>query len=406
MEGKRVGIVLGFALLIRLAFVLGYPQAPIVSDALEYDQAARFLAFGQVTPSNNGTIAKGPVYPVLLAIIYRLAGPSPVAVRVVQAVLGTLGVWLLYAIGCRAFDAHVGLTAAGLGAIAPAFIAYTGWLLTETLTVCLTLLFVYLLIGAMQRAKTWWWLAAGVVGGVLVLTRPEMLLVVLVCGVLAGWQGRWRRSAWLLLAAGLTIAPWTARNWAVYHHWVLVAPGDGQFLWMSTYEKDWMSWDEQDPRYRTLASAQDPIELDARMRQEAIRNILTQPLTYAALCLKRIPRFWLGGHSHAIVGLEAPLGRLLSEQEYARSAVKLMMLSFNMAVILLGFAGWYVAWRVGSSDRLLLVLLAAPVAVKALMHVALFAVLRYQIPILGLLMVCAAFALHHGRRVIRDLLPA
>ena len=89
--------ILGIALLIRVAFVLGYPQPPVVDDAAAYDVQARQLAFerGFLSAWTGDTpLSKGPVYPMMLAAIYRVAGHDYPAVRLVQALVSAASVGL------------------------------------------------------------------------------------------------------------------------------------------------------------------------------------------------------------------------------------------------------------------------------------------------------------------------
>jgi hypothetical protein len=63
------------------------------------------------------------------------------------------------------------------------------------------------------------------------------------------------------------------------------------------------------------------------------------------------------------------------------------------------------AWRVRAADPRHLALLIAPVGAVAVVHVLLFADLRYQIPIMPCMILFAACALWHVRSVVADLTP-
>lgn len=402
---KRLLLILGFALSLRLAFVLRVPQAPIVNDAAEYDQEAHVLAFGN---ESGVQISKGPLYPMFLAALYRFFGHDQQAVRVVQALISSLSVLLIYAIGRAVFHERVGVIASALAAIYPPFISYSGWLLTETLSVFLLLALVYALIRAIHYSpRAARWMVAGVLGGLLALNREEMLVVV---GLLALALWRLRISRRLLvafvLAALATMLPWTVRNYVVFHELILVAPGGGAGLWISSYEAEWLEWHPENPHYQSLVAGLSPIEADRKLRREGIKNILSHPRVYLKLCLKRIPRFWLGGHSNTFVHLERSLGTYLAQRDYLKASIKLAMLAFNLGLIALGFAGVYLAWRLGVADPRHLTVMALPVLAKAGIHVFLFADLRYQVPIMSLLILFAAFTIWHVRRVVADLVPA
>jgi hypothetical protein len=271
----------------------------------------------------------------------------------------------------------------------------------------LLLLFMDRFLRALERPSPWKWGAAGALGGVLVLHREEFFVIVAVALVMA-W--RWRVPMGCLGAclatAALVIAPWTRRNYRVFPRLVLVAPTSGHQLWISTHPQDWRQWDFDDPQYRALVAGLAPAEADARLRQEGIAQAVRQPFRYLALCLKRIPRFWVGSHSNTIWPLERSLRAYAAEGAYGRVVMKLALFAYNMALIGLGWFGMYLAWHVRMAEMRQVIGLAMPVIVKALMHSLLFAQLRYQVPIMPFLIIFAATALVHLRRVVREALPA
>lgn len=400
-------VTLLLALAARVGFVLAYPQVAVVDDAAAYDEAASRLASGQEV---EAPFARGPVYPLFLVTIYRLAGHDHTAVRLVQAVISFLAVWLIYALGRAVFNAKVGLLASFLAAGYPPFVSYPGWLLTETLSTCLLLAFVYVLIRAWQQPRMLLWAAAGLLGGVMALHRSELLLVVACSAVAVGvWRAGVGRVGTLVLAAALVILPWAVRNALLVGAFTTAsAPGSGHVLWISTVEIQGPEWDPRAPYmrdYEVLVAGLSPIEADRRLRQDAVRRILADPLRYLRLCAKRIPAFWVGGHSNTFAHLEDGLGSYLARREYGKAAVKLTMLAGNLGLIMLGFWGLYLAWALGTVDPRPVVLTAIPVIVKALTHVLLFAALRYQVPIMSFLIVFAAFAIWHVRRLARELVP-
>ena len=405
---KRLCVTLALALVARLGFVLAYPQVPVENDAAWYDEAAYRLASGQT--EGTTPFARGPIYSLFLASVYRLAGHDRMAVRVAQAIISALAVLLIYALGRTVFNAKVGLIASLLATLYPPFISYPGWLLTETLSVFLLLAFVYSLIRAWQRSRMTLWAVAGLLGGIIVLHRSELLLVVALSVVAACvWRVGLAHVGAFVLVAALTILPWAVSNALLVGEFTTAtSPGSGHVLWISTVEIQGPEWDPSAPymrEYEALVAGLGPIEADRRLRREAIRHILARPLRYLKLCVKRIQAFWLGGHSNTFLHLDGGLGSYLVQREYGKAVVKLAMLVYNLGIIALGFCGLYLAWTLGTVDPRPVVLMAIPVVVKALTHVALFAALRYQVPIMSFLIIFAAFAIWHVRCVIRDLIP-
>jgi len=221
------------------------------------------------------------------------------------------------------------------------------------------------------------------------------------------WRAGAARAGALVLAAALVILPWAVRNAILVGEFTTAtSPGSGHVLWISTVEIQGPEWDPRAPYmrdYEALTAGLSPIEADRRLRREAVRRILADPLRYLGLCAKRIPAFWVGGHSNTFAYLEDRLGSYLARREYGKAAVKLAMLAGNLGIIMLGFWGLSLAWALGAVDPRLVALTAMPVIVKALTHVLVFAALRYQVPIMSFLIIFAAFAVWHVRRAAREL---
>ena len=403
------GLIVAVACAIRLAFVLWYPQLPLVADDGVYDQEGYHVAFSRgVLLSNDGPfcISKGPIYPLFLAAIYRSVGYSHTAARVAQALASGAVVFLIMWLAERVFGRRTAIVAGILAAIYPPFISYSGLLLTETVSVFLLLAFVSCVARGLDAPGVGWWLGAGVLGGLLVLHRPETLLVLIAtAAAMWAWRFGWRRIGVMVATVALVMLPWVLRNYAVYHRWVLVGPQIGSTLWLSA---NWHAWHGDDPTYRAVIDAAGPnaVEQDRRLFREAGRSLSQHPGRYLRICLQRIPQFWLGGHSNTFAHLEHSVGAYLAQGAYLTASIKLLMLALNLLVIVLGFAGMRVAWKLGLADSRHLILLMIPIAVTALVHLVLFATLRYQVPIMPFLILFAAFAVCHLRGVARDLVPA
>ena len=181
------------AFLMRLIFnvyVMGIDDAGIerFPDGKDYDALALALAGGtgyEIDQSPN--TFRPPGYPFFLAAVYALAGHSFAVVKVLQSL----------------------------------------FLLSETLFVFLSMVFLYMLI-RLRGNWAWWDVAlAGLVLGLMNLTRPVALLLP---GLLFFWLwgelGAKRRAAMIagLLALGMLvpIVPWTVRNYVATQSFILI----------------------------------------------------------------------------------------------------------------------------------------------------------------------------------------
>src|SRR5258706_697976 len=121
--------VLVLATVIRLGYVLFYPQLPLCPDCQRYDEVGLNVADGrgfiggfsgdtlfwpQVHNPTAPEIGNGPVYPTFLAAIYWLFGHQVVWVRIAQAAIAALSLIPLFAL----LDSAIG-RAGALSASAP-----------------------------------------------------------------------------------------------------------------------------------------------------------------------------------------------------------------------------------------------------------------------------------------------
>ena len=222
--------LVALALLVRLGYALTQPPEIVVTfeaDPITYDQIARNIVAGRgfsgasfyyPPGSDVPTAFWDALYPYFLAAIYTIAGHSIAAVRVAQALLGAVAVWLTYWIGDRLAGQRVGLTAAAISAVYPFFIYYSAQLLTETLFMTLILgVFALALRAEREPALGWQALLGGVVG-LAALCRAEAFYVGLAIVLWTAWraggsnrEGVGRAAAGLLCVA-LVMAPWVVRN--------------------------------------------------------------------------------------------------------------------------------------------------------------------------------------------------
>jgi 4-amino-4-deoxy-L-arabinose transferase-like glycosyltransferase len=172
--------ILLLALVLRVVFVLQMRANPYFEDP-QLDQLlfvdwARAIARGEV--SRPGVFLTAPLYPWLLGLWFRVFGEDLLAVRLVQAVLGTGTVYLVFLVARRAFDATVGLVAAFLAAIYWLLLYYDGDLLREGLANGANLAGILGVLALASRARPGTCVLAGLVFGLSALLRQQVLLFV------------------------------------------------------------------------------------------------------------------------------------------------------------------------------------------------------------------------------------
>jgi 4-amino-4-deoxy-L-arabinose transferase-like glycosyltransferase len=233
-----IAVVLG-ALFTRLAFVAIMPHSILWPDGLEYEAVAKSLLAHQ---GYGLQTLRPPGYPTLIAAVYGLCGQSLFALRVVEALLGTVSVALVGAIGARVAGPVAGLIAAGIMAVHPvmAFLPSTQY--SENTVV----LFVTLAMGAVfaatrageTRGRWWRWAIAGGLFGLAALVRPTTafllpgLAVGLALALSAANRPRVAPALVAALAFALVVAPWVVRCHEMHGRWFFIASGGGRQFWV------------------------------------------------------------------------------------------------------------------------------------------------------------------------------
>ncbi len=210
--------ILGVALVLRLAVGWTAPT-PTSADAAHFRVLAESVAAGAGLTEEDGTPAvfRPPVYPTVLGGIYRVFGPSARAVGVVQALMDTVTLLLLWWLAASLLGRQPARYGLVLMALAYAPLAAVRLHLTETLATLLLAATVVALVRALRGSKgAAAWAGTGVLSGLLMLTRGAFVLWPVVLagyGLLAlGRRREWRRSALILAAAFVTVLPWLVRN--------------------------------------------------------------------------------------------------------------------------------------------------------------------------------------------------
>lgn len=148
----------------------------LVLDARVYHQwAVSLISGGDPAPTR---FMQSPLYPWLLSIIYRISGPKPTAVFLLQAIAGAVSCSLIVIITKRMFKSTgAALTAGIAGAIYLPFIFYQGILVPVTFIILLNLIFILLLLPSTKPPGMGRILAAGIALGLSIMAKPVSLLL-------------------------------------------------------------------------------------------------------------------------------------------------------------------------------------------------------------------------------------
>jgi tetratricopeptide (TPR) repeat protein len=224
LSRRSLWALLAATALLRLAHLFAVREAPFVAqlalDSQEYDRWARTIAAGDWLGS--APFFQAPLYPYLVALVYRFFSAAPLAVYLLQIAVAVLGCWALV----RAAEALAGPRAAGatgwLFALYTPFWFYDVQLMKESFAVSAVCLLFFLLVKARSMDRLALWFLVGLVAAFLVLLRENMLLVVPFLLLLTwrektgkGWMLALRRCGLLLLGLSLPLLVVASRNAAL-----------------------------------------------------------------------------------------------------------------------------------------------------------------------------------------------
>jgi len=186
-----LAITLG-ALAIRLYLV--FTSFCIAGDGVAYIAMARYFAAGEAGKALAEVFS--PLYPWLMALLYRAVPDWELAGGLISVAFGTANVALLYLLIAEVFKRDdLATGAAVLAAIHPLMAEYSASVRTEAGFMCLMTAAMYFFVRGIDSERLDKIVWAGIIGGVAYLYRTEAIGLLMVCAAfpLLGWIV-WRLS--------------------------------------------------------------------------------------------------------------------------------------------------------------------------------------------------------------------
>ncbi len=301
--------VVVLSVLVRGALLFRRPSRP--DDPDNYLPLARSLGEGKGLVFNGRPTAyRPPLYPIVLAPLVQ--GSETEIVRRIGALhilLGAATVMLTAATARRWGLSHVrALIAATVVACDPVLAAQASSVMTETLGAFLVALTLWSLTWPGLRGV----ILGGISFGVSSLCRPSLLPGAALTAFGICWIGpgtrraRFGHALILVLATGLTLAPWAIRNlrilgepvWTTTHggytlflannpfYYDEVLHGPPGAVWTGPTQLQWV-----DSVYAAGVGATEP-EGDRRLQRMALDVIAKRPVDFVRATLARLGRFW------------------------------------------------------------------------------------------------------------------
>ncbi len=294
--------LLGFmalAFLIRMALLVMVSDMPCSHDQCDYLDLAGGVAGGLGLATHDGYLWP-PGFIAFLAFCKTLAGDNLFVPRLLQVLLSTATVPLLFILGERFHGRRAGLAAAAVFAVYPNLVGFTHLLWPATLYIFWFMLGMTLLLGLKSPTRRHV-AAAGLCLGLAALVRGQALYF---APLAAAWlvlavpreerRQRLGLAALLIAFTLLPVLPWTVRNAATYDRFLLLDSTTGRNLYIGTNVPPPANWDYGfDERRRVHGGrercAQDNI-VDADRCE--VRNAVAFMATHPGLMLKRVSLKW------------------------------------------------------------------------------------------------------------------
>ena len=215
---------------VKLTVALQLDKHPLLQPETGLDTTAYVELANRVVAGDwalgPGLYYVSPLYIYFLALVYGLTH-SFTAARVVQVLLGTVSVALIFLSAREWYGRRAAWIAAALAGLTGVFTYYEALILQSSLDGFLTSLALWLLTLAIHRERGRAALLAGVVFGVASLNRPNMLLSALAIALVLAVLRRFRVAGLVLAGVLAGLAPVTIRNLVVAHQWSLVSSQGG-----------------------------------------------------------------------------------------------------------------------------------------------------------------------------------
>jgi len=315
-------VIIAIALCLRLGYGWDYVQhrphraLGVIPFLFEPGNIAASLVNGKGFSSpfrvdTGPTAWLTPVYPLLLAGIFRMFGlytfQSFVTAAVLNILFSACTCIPIYYAGRRLGGARVAVIATWLWAVFPNAIklpveAMWDTSLAALLAACI--LWATLTLDESRRLTDW--CAYGLLWGFALMTNPTVLSVL---PFLLGWLVYRSRCYWrAALAAGMIVlccAPWTIRNYKVFHGFVPLRSVVPLTLWLGNHDQSSGAWvgrlhpitnTEERAKYIELGE----IDYMQDKQQEALQFMKDHPWDELRACWFRFVVIWTGGSAHPL----------------------------------------------------------------------------------------------------------
>jgi hypothetical protein len=407
-----VSIIFVFAFSVRVLlfyYIQSHSKLPIINPVpfgYETGRIARSIAIGNgfsspLSIETGPTVWLTPIYPYLLAGVFKIFGVYSYASYLVATILNDLFSALVcfpvYFIAKRLGGWKVAACAAWIWALFPnAILISLEWIWDTSLSALMAGLVVWATMAIVDSRRVRDWIGYGLLWGAALMTNAAFVSVI---PFLFGWlawrllkaHGRWiQLPAVAALAVIICCVPWTIRNYTTFHKFIPLRSNFGLELWLGNNDQVPDTWagnlhpnDYQPEREKFVQMGE--IAYMQEKQHLAVQFMLGHPRDTMRFFWRRFADTWLGTWE--------PVEDIWHSLAWDS---KIGLVS-NISISLLGFTGVLLLFRQKSQY-------AFPFALFPLVFPLVYYVthssLRYRHPIDPVMVALTAYALGYAIRAI------
>ncbi len=315
-----LGLIFCFAIILRFIPIIylewkepGWHEKNVNEVEFYYDDVARSLIAGKgfvhsVNPRSPDSPYKfkpgtpfhfvPPLYAWWLYLVYLVFGPNVFIAKILQSTLDAIVCLMLYSIGKRIFhDSKIGLFASLLYAIYPLAIVMCNTLYYQIpMNVIVCWMILCYMASITLRNGIW----TGISVAASALAKP-VTLPLIICMPIVRIVESWFKKSLLkpsflwsisfIVAGSLTLAPWTIRNYMVFHKFVPVQHG-GDVAFHQGSKEEYIDLDVNSLRkkYGDFGLKQD--EINKAAISNHLMHFRSNPLDYLRFLGKKFLLSW------------------------------------------------------------------------------------------------------------------
>jgi hypothetical protein len=343
--------------------------------------------FSSPLPDPTGPTAMvGPVYPLILALVFKIFGVystgSAIAIRVLQSIFSSVTCVFLYLCGRDTVGKAAGKVGALVWAVFPLNIFFTVNKVWETsLTGLLAVILFWCLLSVRESVSIPRWAFVGALLGAVAMTSASLVMFVVPFGIWALWKSRLRvlpAAVIGVLSCLAVVSPWLLRN-----HREL-----GKFMLRSNFPLEFRignNTSSYGQKIEALHPSNTPtvnhhwqdvgeVRFMAEEQEENAKFISSHPGRFAFSTLNRVINYWTGAWIRIIPG-------------YPNSWPVIVATSF------LTLAGLFGLWRMAASGLSVAWLYAGCLSIYPITYYVTTSQPRFYHAVTPLLILCASFGL-------------